>query len=82
MSDLQSILFDLNTVIPILVHWLHLLSAIIWVGGLAFMVMSVTPCLQTAVPKEYIKPISDTFYKQYRKVVGILLVVILFTGGG
>ncbi|NKB81322.1 MAG: hypothetical protein GKS05_05415 [Nitrospirales bacterium] len=81
MSDLQSILFDLNTVIPILVHWLHLLSAIVWVGGLAFMVMAVTPCLQTAVPKEYIKPISDTFYKQYRKVVGILLIVILFTGG-
>lgn len=81
MSELQSVIFDLNKLIPILVHWLHLMSAIVWVGGLAFLVMAVTPCLQTAVPKEYIKPISDTFYKQYRKVVGMLLVVILFTGG-
>ena len=81
MSALQEIIFDLNKVIPILVHWVHLLSAVVWIGGLAFLVMAVTPGLQTAVPKEYIKPICDTFYKQYRRVVGVLLVVILFTGG-
>ena len=81
MSSLQEIIFDLNKVIPILVHWVHLLSAVVWIGGLAFLVMAVTPGLQKAVPKEYIKPICDTFYKQYRRVVGILLVVILFTGG-
>ena len=52
-----------------------------WIGGLAFLVMAVTPGLRTAVPKEYIKPITETFYKQYRRMVGILLVVILFTGG-
>lgn len=81
MSELQSVLLDINKVIPILIHWFHLLSAIVWIGGLAFLVMAVTPGLRTAVPKEYIKPICDTFYRQYRKVVGILLVVILFTGG-
>jgi len=81
MSALQSIFLDLNQVIPIFVHWLHLLSAVVWIGGLAFLVMAVTPGLRTAVPKEYIKPITETFYKQYRRVVGMLLVVILFTGG-
>jgi putative copper export protein len=81
MSVLQEVFLDLNKVLPILNHWLHLLSAIVWIGGLAFLVMAVTPGLKTSVPKEFIKPICDTFYKQYRKIVGLLLLVILFTGG-
>ncbi len=81
MLHLRELLLDLDTILPILNHWLHLLSAIVWVGGLAFLVLAVTPGLRSSVPKEFIKPICDTFYRQYRKVVGILLVVILFTGG-
>lgn len=81
MESLLGVLTDLNQIIPILVHWLHLLSAVVWIGGLAFLVMAVTPSLKTAVPKQFIRPISETFYQQYKRVVGILLVVILFTGG-
>ncbi len=74
MNSLPQVLYVIN-------HWFHLMSAVIWVGGLAFLVMAVTPGLQKAVPKEFIKPIVDVFYKQYRRVVGVLLGVILFTGG-
>lgn len=81
MDALQNILFDLNTLIPILNHALHLLSAVIWVGGLSFLVMAVTPGLRKAVPKEHIKPITEAFYSHYKKIAGILLVVLLFTGG-
>jgi uncharacterized membrane protein len=81
MSALQSVLTDVNQIVPIVNHWFHLLSAVIWIGGLAFLVMAVTPGLRTAVPREYVKPISDVFYRQYKRVVGILLIVILFTGG-
>jgi len=81
VSDLQSVLTDVNQLIPILNHWLHLMSAVIWIGGLAFLVMAVTPGLRTAVPKEYVKPIIDTFYKRYKRIIGALLVVMLFTGG-
>jgi uncharacterized membrane protein len=81
VTDLQSILTDLSQLVPIINHWFHLVSAVIWIGGLAFLVMAVTPGLRTAVPKEYVKPIVDTFYRSYKRVVGILLVVILFTGG-
>ncbi|MCA9472803.1 MAG: hypothetical protein MRJ96_04940 [Nitrospirales bacterium] len=81
MEDLQIVLTDLNQVVPIMIHWLHLVSAVIWIGGLAFLVMAVTPGLRTAVPKEYIRPITDTFYHQYKRVVGVILVVALFTGG-
>jgi uncharacterized membrane protein len=81
MDALQSIATDLNTLIPIVNHWFHLLSAVIWIGGLAFLVMAVTPGLQKAVPRQQIKPITDVFYQHYKKVAGILLVVLLFTGG-
>ncbi|HMU54833.1 MAG TPA: DUF4149 domain-containing protein [Nitrospira sp.] len=81
MDALQSIVTDLNTLIPIVNHWFHLLSAVIWIGGLAFLVMAVTPGLQKAVPRQQIKPITDIFYQHYKKVAGILLVVLLFTGG-
>ncbi|MGQ0667158.1 MAG: hypothetical protein ACT4O4_09000 [Nitrospiraceae bacterium] len=81
MDALQSLALDLNQLIPILNHWLHLLSAVIWIGGLAFLVMAVTPGLKKAVAKEQIKPITDSFYQHYKKVAGILLLVLLFTGG-
>ncbi len=74
MNSLPQVFYVIN-------HWFHLMSAVIWVGGLAFLVMAVTPGLQKGVPKEFIKPIVDVFYKQYRRVVGVLLGVILFTGG-
>ena len=59
MDALQSLLTDLNQLIPIVNHWLHLVSAVVWIGGLAFLVMAVTPGLKTAVPKEYIKPVEQ-----------------------
>jgi uncharacterized membrane protein len=82
MDGLQSVFFDLNQLIPIVNHWFHLMSAVIWIGGLAFLVMAVNPALKAgSVPKEYIRPITDAFYKYYKRVAGALLVVLLVTGG-
>jgi uncharacterized membrane protein len=81
MEPIQSPGTDFYTLIPIVNHWLHLVSAVIWIGGIAFLVMAVTPGLKKAVAKEQIKPITDAFYQHYKKVAGILLVVLLFTGG-
>jgi uncharacterized membrane protein len=71
----------MNQFIAIVNHWLHLMSAVIWIGGLAFLVMSVTPALRKAVPKEYLKPVLDAISTRYRKIVGVLMAVILMTGG-
>lgn len=81
MDPLRNILADANTFLPILNHWLHLMSAVIWIGGLAFLVLVVTPGLQRGVPREQVKPLADVFYRHYKKVIGIVLIVILFTGG-
>src|SRR5687767_6088848 len=82
MEGLQSVFLDLNQLIPIVNHWLHLTSAVIWIGGLAFLVMAVKPGLKEGrVPKEYIRPITEAFYKYYKRVAAVLLVVLLITGG-
>ena len=81
MEGLHAIFTDFNRLFPIINHWLHLMSAVIWIGGLAFLVLALTPALRTAVPREYVKPLADTIYKHYRTVVGYLLVLTLFTGG-
>lgn len=81
MESLQSPGTDFYTLIPIINHWVHLASAVIWIGGLSFLVIAVTPGLKRVVAKEQVKPITDAFYQHYKKVAGILLVVLLFTGG-
>ena len=81
MDALQRLVTDPHTFILIINHWLHLASAVIWIGGLAFLVIAVTPGLKAAVAKDQVKPITDAFYQHYKKVAGILLMVLLFTGG-
>ncbi|MFO0774767.1 MAG: hypothetical protein U0172_08895 [Nitrospiraceae bacterium] len=81
MDALRTLLTDPNALLPILNHWLHLLAAIVWIGGLAFLVLVVTPGLQQSVAREHVKPIGDALYRHYKKIIGIALTVILFTGG-
>jgi uncharacterized membrane protein len=80
-NALQSLVTDSDTLIPIFNHWLHVVSAVIGIGGSAFLVIAVTPGLKMAVAKEQVKPITDAFFQHYKKVAGVLLVVLLFTGG-
>ena len=71
----------MNQFLAIVNHWIHLMSAVIWIGGLAFLVMSVTPALRSAIPKQYLKPVIDAVSMRYRKIVGIIMLLILMTGG-
>ncbi len=42
----------INQWIPIVNHWLHLMSAILWIGGLGLLMMAVVPSLRKSVPGE------------------------------
>ena len=68
--------------LPILIHSSRSsIIGFIWIGGLAFLVIAVTPGLKVVVAKDQVTPITDTFYQHYKTVAGILLMVLLFTGG-
>ena len=70
-----------NQWIPIVNHWLHLMSAILWIGSLGFLMMAVIPSLRKSVPSEYFKPLANAIYQRYQKIVGGLMLIILITGG-
>jgi hypothetical protein len=70
-----------NQWIPIVNHWLHLMSAILWIGSLGFLMMAVIPSLRKSVSRELFKPLANAIYQKYQKVVGVLMLVILVTGG-
>ena len=62
-------------------HWIHLISVVIWIGGLAFIVMTLTPALRGKFPQESTKVFFQDVRKRYFRMSGILLVLILVTGG-
>ena len=70
-----------NQWIPIVNHWLHLMSAILWIGSLGFLMMAVVPALRKSVPSEYLKPLANAIYQRYQKIVGGLMLIILITSG-
>ena len=62
-------------------HWLHLISAVIWIGGLGFMIMTLAPSLRGKFPHDSTKDLFQNIRKRYYRMAGILLLVILITGG-
>ncbi|MBI3609585.1 MAG: hypothetical protein HY204_02650 [Nitrospirae bacterium] len=62
-------------------HWLHLVSVVIWIGGLAFIVMTLTPALRGKFPQESTKVFFQDIRRRYFRMSGIFLALILITGG-
>jgi uncharacterized membrane protein len=63
------------------VHWIHLLAAVMWIGSLSFVVMTLHPALKEKFPKESIKNLSKELQRRYFRITGALLVLIVITGG-
>jgi len=58
-----------------------LMSAILWIGGLGLLMMAVVPALRKSVPGEFVKPLANAIYQKYQRIIGVLMLVILVTGG-
>src|SRR2546425_2889007 len=63
----------INQWIPIVNHWLHLMSAILWIGGLGLLMMAVVPSLRKSVPGELVKPLANAIYRKYQRIIGALM---------
>src|SRR2546425_3191715 len=57
------------------------MSAILWIGGLGLLLMAVVPSLRKSVPGELVKPLANAIYRKYQRIIGVLMLVILVTGG-
>lgn len=62
----------------VLNHWLHLVSVVLWIGGVAFQIFISAPLLKPGDPSQtYLISLSNRF----RQMVGPLLLLLVITGG-
>jgi len=52
-----------------------------WIGGLGLLMMAVVPSLRKSVPGELVKPLANAIYRNYQRIIGALMLIILVTGG-
>ncbi|MFQ5597463.1 MAG: hypothetical protein ACE5GK_05370 [Nitrospiria bacterium] len=62
----------------VLNHWLHLVSAIIWIGGSAYQVFVLSAHMKSGdLPREKLLNIA----KRFRRISLVALITLVFTGG-
>lgn len=63
-----------------LIHWLHLLAAIIWLGGMIFTAFLLNPILRARLAPEVRLPLIRAVGLRFKYVEWICLGVLLATG--
>jgi putative copper export protein len=61
-------------------HFLHLIAAIVWVGGQVFLGLVMAPVLRRAMPVKDRLPISLAIAQRFKRVSHTALAVLLLTG--
>jgi putative copper export protein len=62
-------------------HWIHLLSVIFWLGGVAYMFLLLVPTLRRTVSEQAAASVISALHKRFTAVTFILSFVLLVTGG-
>lgn len=61
-------------------HWLHTVAAMLWIGGVAFIIFSLLPTLRRTVDMQARQRIMGAMVPRFRMIVGGCLGVLLVTG--
>ena len=67
-------------VIYVLSVWIHLLAAIVWIGGMAFLVLVLAPALRRMEPRDVAVQLIREAGTRFRTVGWICLGVLVLTG--
>jgi len=62
-------------------HWIHLLSVIFWLGGVAYMFLLLVPTLRRTVSEQVAASVIAALHKRFTTITFILSFVLLVTGG-
>ncbi len=68
-------------VFKIVNFWVHLVSGMIWVGGILFFSLVLLPSVQQKLPPGMGEAFLRDIHIKFIKVVGIFAVLLLITGG-
>jgi uncharacterized membrane protein len=64
----------------VIIRWIHLMSAIAWVGGMFFMGLILIPVMRKALPSIERTLLFDKVGYRYGKVSSVALLLLLVTG--
>ncbi|HAG50772.1 MAG: hypothetical protein A2X87_01570 [Deltaproteobacteria bacterium GWC2_42_51] len=65
--------------------WLHLIAAVIWIGGMLFLVTVLRPVIMST-KKESCGPVQETaeliskIHSRFRTIVGVMIGILIITG--
>ncbi len=62
-------------------HWIHLISVVIWLGGILFFSHILIPVIKKSLPKESADTVLFETYRKFLKMTWILMILIVVTGG-
>ncbi len=62
-------------------HWIHLSAASLLIGGMVFLVAVLRPVLVRRSLHSGVMTLADEIHDRFRKYVGILIGVIIISGG-
>ena len=62
-------------------HWIHLLSAIFWVGSIAFIFLLLVPALGRTVSEQVAASILSAVHRKLAAAIFVLTFVLMVTGG-
>lgn len=64
----------------IILHWAHTLAAMIWIGGVAFIIFTILPSLKKTVDMSARQRIMGAMVPRFRAIVGGCLALLFITG--
>jgi uncharacterized membrane protein len=68
-------------VFKILNFWIHLISGMIWIGGILFFSMILLPSIQQKLSPEVGGTFLRDIYLRFQKIIAAFVVLLLITGG-
>jgi uncharacterized membrane protein len=82
MTDVQSVAGEAMHALYVVSVWLHLVAAVVWVGGMVFVALVLVPALRRPAPLENRVEIVQRTGVRFRRVGWIALGVLVATGVG
>lgn len=66
--------------LAIVTHWIHTVAALVWIGGVAFIILTLLPTLKKTVAMPVRQQIMGAMVPRFRAIVGVCLALLLLTG--
>lgn len=66
--------------LDVFVHWLHLMAAIIWVGGTLFAAFVLTPIVREDLPPQVRYPLFKKIGQRFSRIGWAAITVLILTG--